>query len=177
MPSIEQSLALMDHSQMSTSKSSPSVEYTQAVPSSSESYKERRQPIAKRSLPTLTHRNGYVNGLPQQDLPVPVTRGSTGRKATYLSTCRPPVADGDKREGRMVLELDDEKYLMPAYKPPRWGFLDVILFPAMVEFMTRHGREMNGRRAGRIRAQMAASQRSHNLPLELSLYIVRLFYF
>lgn len=177
MPSIEQSLALMDHSQMSTSKSSPSVEYTQAVPSSSESYKERRQPTAKRSLPTLTHRNGYVNGLPQQDLPVPVTHGSTGRKATYLSTCRPPVADGDKREGRMVLELDDEKYLMPAYKPPRWGFLDVILFPAMVEFMTRHGREMNGRRAGRIRAQMAASQRSHNLPLELSLYIVRLFYF
>ncbi len=54
----------------------------------------------------------------------------------------------------MVLSLEEEKDLMPAYKPPKWGLLDVILFPAMVEFMTRRGFEMNGRRAGRIRARI-----------------------
>ena len=178
MPSIEQSLALMDCSQTTSSKSGPSVEYTQIVPSPSESYQERRQPTTMSSLPALTHRNGYVNGLPQQDLPVP--QGSVGRKWTYLSAHVSSVAGGDrpqesKREERMVLSLDKEKDLMPAYKPPKWGLLDVILFPAMVEFMTRRGFEMNGRRAGRIRARISG-QRSHNLPLELSLYIARIFF-
>lgn len=127
------------------------------------------------SISSIAHRS--VHAIPEQDLPIPVTCGLPGTRPTQLNSPDAMVEKIDGREyaERMVLDPEDEKYLMPAYMPPKSGFWDAFLFPTLVEFLVSCGKMMNGRRAARIQARMIG-QRSHNLPLEISLYIVCLLF-
>jgi hypothetical protein len=79
----------------------------------------------------------------------------------------------DEKE-RIVLPRHDESYLMPAYLPPKYSLFDLFPFSLLVQFLTHQGKEVKGKKGARLRAKLRDHAVSHNLPLELSLYLVRL---
>ena len=74
----------------------------------------------------------------------------------------------------MVLHRHDELYLMPAHMPPKYSVFDLFPFSLLVKFLTDQGREVKGKKGARMRAKLRNQAISHNLPLELSLYLVNL---
>jgi len=74
----------------------------------------------------------------------------------------------------MVLPRQDEAYLMPAHMPPKYSVFDLFPFSLLVKFLTDQGREVKGKKGARVRAKLRNQAISHNLPLELSLYLVNL---
>jgi putative membrane protein len=90
-------------------------------------------------------------------LPLPVT--SEPRSPTSLS---PKFRPGD------------DSFLLPARNPPQFAIFDVFPFSLLVRQLTKRGRDVKGKKAARIKASMAREQVvSHNIPLEISLYMVR----
>ncbi|KZP32152.1 UPF0187-domain-containing protein [Athelia psychrophila] len=69
------------------------------------------------------------------------------------------------------LDVNDEKYLLPARNPPKYHIFDLFPFSLLVRLLTRAGKRMQGRKAARMRSIMRQSTVSHNLPLEISLYL------
>lgn len=74
----------------------------------------------------------------------------------------------------MILQQKDEGYLMPAHMPPRYGLFDIFPFSLLVKFLTKRGKDVKGKKGARVRAKLRNQAISHNLPLELSLYLVSL---
>ena len=108
-------------------------------------------------------------------LPPPVSVGSPGKRASFLASIASPRSHKVAKEmERMVLPRQDESYLMPAHIPPRYGLFDLFPFSLLVTFLTDQGREVKGKKGARIRAKLRNQAVSHNLPLELSLYLVNL---
>jgi hypothetical protein len=70
-----------------------------------------------------------------------------------------------RRHGTVIKEED----LFPARMPPRYTLFDFFPFSLFVGGLAERGR-CEGRKAARLRAKMM----THNFPLELSLYLVRL---
>jgi ion channel-forming bestrophin family protein len=66
---------------------------------------------------------------------------------------------------------DIEAALLPARLPPAWGLFDVFPFSLLVKHLTRKGHEMKGKKAARMRAKLRSESVSHNIPLEISLYL------
>lgn len=87
-------------------------------------------------------------------LPLPVTepRSSTTRSS----------------KGR----LGDEYFLLPARNPPQFAIFDVFPFSLLVRQLTKRGKDLKGKKAARLRASMREHVVSHNIPLEISLYLV-----
>uniref|UniRef100_D8QJA6 Uncharacterized protein n=1 Tax=Schizophyllum commune (strain H4-8 / FGSC 9210) TaxID=578458 RepID=D8QJA6_SCHCM len=77
----------------------------------------------------------------------------------------------DEPERANVLKPSDEEYLFPASMPPKFYILDLFLFSLLVKCLTERGRSLKGKKAAKLRAKMINSTVSHNLPLELSLYL------
>jgi putative membrane protein len=74
--------------------------------------------------------------------------------------------------GANGLTLDElEAGLLPARNPPEWGIFDVFPFSLLVKMRTRRGKEMKGKKARRMRAKLRSETVSHNIPLEVSLYL------
>jgi ion channel-forming bestrophin family protein len=67
--------------------------------------------------------------------------------------------------------VDIESGLLPARNPPAWGLFDVFPFSLLVKERTRRGKEMKGKKAARMRAKLKSETVSHNIPLEVSLYL------
>ena len=65
-----------------------------------------------------------------------------------------------------------ETELLPARIPPQYSYFDVFPFSLMVKFLIKRGRKIRGKKAARLRAKLH-HPRTENLPLEISLYIVR----
>lgn len=78
---------------------------------------------------------------------------------------QPPKSRKLKRNETRYKEED----LFPARMPPRYTIFDFFPFSLFVGGLTERGRG-EGRKAARLRAKMM----THNFPLELSLYLVRL---
>ncbi|KAF8880641.1 UPF0187-domain-containing protein [Infundibulicybe gibba] len=118
----------------------------------------------------LYQRTGLGSG-PQ--LPLPAT-ASSPRKTTF----REPVERVMSRDqDKVILSQADERFLLPAHMPPSHHIYDLFPFSLLAKVLTRRGREVGGRKAARMRAKMRDHAVSHNVPLEISLYLVRLFYF
>jgi putative membrane protein len=66
---------------------------------------------------------------------------------------------------------DVESGLLPALNPPEWGMFDIFPFSLLVKYRTRKGIEMKGKKAARMRAKLRSETVSHNIPLEISLYL------
>lgn len=64
----------------------------------------------------------------------------------------------------------DELYLLPARNPPKFAIFDVFPFSLLVRQLTKRGKDVKGKKAARLRA---STRESHNIPLEISLYLVR----
>lgn len=70
-----------------------------------------------------------------------------------------------------------ETELLPARDPPQYSYFDLFPFSLMVKFLTKRGRKIKGKKAANLRAKLQHHTNSNavtqNLPLEISLYIVR----
>ncbi|KAJ7171113.1 Bestrophin, RFP-TM, chloride channel-domain-containing protein [Mycena filopes] len=79
-------------------------------------------------------------------------------------------------ERKIILARPDETYLLPGSLPPKYHLFDLFPFSLLVRCLTKRGREVKGKKAARMRAKMSAGAGgggggSHNLPLEVSLYL------
>lgn len=77
-----------------------------------------------------------------------------------------------KEHERIVLQKQDESFLLPAHMPPKYGLFDLFPFSLLVSFLSERGKEVKGKKGARVRAKIKQHAVSHNLPLELSLYLV-----
>lgn len=75
---------------------------------------------------------------------------------------------------RVILPLSEEESLCPASMPPKYHVCDLFPFSLLIKFLVERGQSLKGRKAARLRTRMQSMAVSHNLPLELSLYLVRL---
>ena len=67
----------------------------------------------------------------------------------------------------------DDSLLLPARIPPQFAIFDVFPFSLLVRQLTKRGKEIKGKKAARLRASLREHNNSHNIPLEISLYLVR----
>lgn len=111
---------------------------------------------------------------PSRPLPMSL-KSPTGRTSFATGVFSPRSAYSANHE-RVVLTKQDESFLMPAHMPPKYGLFDLFPFSLLVKFLSQRGRDVKGKKAARVRAQLKQHAISHNLPLELSLYLVRVFF-
>ena len=71
-----------------------------------------------------------------------------------------------------------ENFLLPAVNPPKYSLFDLFPFSLLIRMLTKRGVDVKGKRAARMRARMGECRDggSHNIPLEISLYLVRFFF-
>ncbi|KAJ7034564.1 hypothetical protein C8F04DRAFT_1183106 [Mycena alexandri] len=76
---------------------------------------------------------------------------------------------------KIILARTDEAFLLPDSLPPKYHLFDLFPFSLLVRCLTKHGCEVKGKKAARVRAKLSAGsgEGSHNLPLEVSLYLGR----
>ncbi|KAL0959299.1 hypothetical protein HGRIS_014563 [Hohenbuehelia grisea] len=70
-----------------------------------------------------------------------------------------------------VISREDEAYLLPAHMPPAYHLFDLFPFSLIVKCLTKRGKELKGKKAARLRARLRNKTVSHNIPLEISLYL------
>lgn len=113
-------------------------------------------------------------------LPAPVTTTRfSEKKTTFLepdpSSHKQLRMSHDSRfreKEQVILSTEDENFLFPAYMPPKYHLFDLFPFSLLVGTLTARGKEVKGKKAAKIRAQMRKNSISHNLPHEISLYLV-----
>ena len=116
------------------------------------------------AMPTNTSSDGTRNSTSRNEhktsaegrLPLPVT-----------SEPRSPSSRSFK------VRPGDDSFLLPARNPPKFAIFDVFPFSLLVHQLTKRGKDVKGKKAARLRASMREHIVSHNIPLEISLYLVR----
>jgi len=110
-------------------------------------------------------------------LPLPATTpGEVGKpeKPENLGLPKPPhtsKSDAKSVHGYSSVTLGETE-LLPERDPPQYSYFDLFPFSLMVKFLTKRGRKVKGKKAANLRAKLHHSG-TQNLPLEISLYIVR----
>jgi len=94
-------------------------------------------------------------------------RGSVG-----MTSMRSGVNFLMEKRTRQVIPAQEEAFLFPASMPPKYTIFDLFPFSLFIKMFEKRGHEVKGKKAQRIRAKMLQKTISHNLPLELSLYLV-----
>ncbi|KAG6865356.1 hypothetical protein C0991_003208 [Blastosporella zonata] len=102
-------------------------------------------------------------------LPLPAT-SSSPRKTSFLTPIHEHTHKTTNRE-KTILPRGDEGYLLPSRIPPRYHIIDLFPFSLLVKCLTKRGRELKGKTAAKLRARLRNNTVSHNLPLEISLYL------
>ena len=109
-------------------------------------------------------------------LPLPVTAPRIySKKKTTFREPDPGHKHRDhvlREKEQVILSPEDEKFLFPAYMPPKYHLFDLFPFSLLVGILTARGKEVKGKKAAKIRARMRKNAVSHNLPHEISLYLV-----
>jgi len=84
-----------------------------------------------------------------------------------------PATSGPKTptSGSFKIRPGDDSFLLPARNPPQFAIFDVFPFSLLVRQLTKRGKDVKGRKAARLRATMREHVVSHNIPLEISLYL------
>jgi ion channel-forming bestrophin family protein len=143
-----------------------------------ETHVQGSDPNGSPERPSFFFRRSY-NPTPEL-LPFPVTTSSkfTSKVSSFLEI--DVGARKDKRKSKdklrdkeqVILSVSDEKYLFPGYMPPKYHLFDVFPFSLLVGVLTARGKEVKGKTAAKIRSHMKQNSVSHNLPHEISLYLV-----
>lgn len=106
----------------------------------------------------------------EPQLPLPVT--APGGKATFLEPImtngRPSISQSAIRSGKDSIFGEE---LLPARMPPKYHLFDLFPFSLLVKMLTKRGKEVKGKKGARLRAKMRNRNVTHNLPLEISLYL------
>jgi len=118
---------------------------------------------------------GQDGQAPPARLP-PASLRSPNRRTSFATGVFSPRSAYSAHHERVVLTKQDESFLMPAHMPPKYGLFDLFPFSLLVNYLSKRGRDVKGKKAARVRAQLKQHAISHNLPLELSLYLVRVFF-
>jgi len=112
----------------------------------------------------------------KHDLPLPATTpGETGtntEKVEFIDTPKLPRQSHGNASHASRFSLVDDNELLPARLPSRYSYLDLFPFSLMLKFLIRRGKPVKGKKATRLRAKLRHQAISHNLPLEISLYLV-----
>ncbi|KAF7327759.1 hypothetical protein MKEN_00355500 [Mycena kentingensis (nom. inval.)] len=89
---------------------------------------------------------------------------------TSVRTLRSPLPGEPQK---VILPRSDEAFLLPGKLPPGYHIFDLWPLSMLVSCLTARGRSVKGKKAARIRAKMLRenAKGSHNLPLEISLYL------
>ncbi|KAJ7148784.1 Bestrophin, RFP-TM, chloride channel-domain-containing protein [Mycena crocata] len=128
-----------------------------------------------------------IVGIPERPTPPPLvispptamnspTEKSAGaqlRSSKSLRSIRSPVPGEPQK---IILARSDEAFLLPGSMPPKYHLFDLFPFSLLVRCLTKRGKEVKGKKAARMRAKMLMEKNgqgagSHNLPLEISLYL------
>ncbi|KAI0300548.1 Bestrophin, RFP-TM, chloride channel-domain-containing protein, partial [Multifurca ochricompacta] len=114
-------------------------------------------------------------------LPLPATTpgdvGSTQdkEKLEFLDLPPPPLPPNSatSTNGRSAKEslAEADGFLLPARNPPQYSYFDLFPFSLLVKFLTNRGKEVKGKKGARLRAKLRSQSVTHNLPLEISLYL------
>ena len=111
------------------------------------------------------------------DLPLPATTpgevGTKTGKPEYLEIPKPSRTSNASVRGPGSMATLGETDLLPARDPPQYSFFDLFPFSLLVKFLTKRGRKLKGKKAALLRARLRHQSATQNLPLEISLYIVR----
>ncbi|KAI0701676.1 UPF0187-domain-containing protein [Earliella scabrosa] len=100
----------------------------------------------------------------QADLPMPPRM--SGRSRTFDE--KRYSSDKASTHSRVT---EHEDFLLPARNPPKYHLLDLFPLSLLVGYLTKKGKEVKGKKAARIRAKLRSKVVTHNLPLEISLYL------
>lgn len=116
-------------------------------------------------------------GLPSLGDDMPRSRSSDGtrdepKKSTEGQLPLPVTAEPRSPTSRSAkVRLGDDSFLLPARNPPEFAIFDVFPFSLLVRQLTNRGKDVKGKKAARLKARDNVI--SHNIPLEISLYLVR----
>ncbi|KAK1230952.1 hypothetical protein PQX77_005926 [Marasmius sp. AFHP31] len=130
-----------------------------------------------------THEDDQHSAEPTDtSLPAPATatKPKTSRRTTFLQPFarsspvqRNPSVESTTKVDRdkVILSRADEVYLLPSKLPPKYHYFDIFPLSLLVDLLTDRGRTVKGKKAAKLRAKMRNKAISHNLPLEISLYL------
>ncbi|KAI0067026.1 UPF0187-domain-containing protein [Artomyces pyxidatus] len=110
-------------------------------------------------------------------LPLPVTsseKSMVSEKITFVDA--PPSArlnpSSKSMTGKSARDsIDGDGFLLPARNPPEYSYFDIFPFSLLVRFLTKRGKEVKGKKGAKLRAKLRNASVTHNLPLEISLYM------
>ncbi|KAI9465829.1 UPF0187-domain-containing protein [Lactarius psammicola] len=112
-------------------------------------------------------------------LPLPATSpGDAGEKSEKIEFIdRPPLprapnsaASANGRQAKESL-AEGDGFLLPSRDPPKYSYFDLFPFSLLVKFLTKRGKKVKGKKGARLRARLQHQSGTHNLPLEISLYM------
>lgn len=152
-------------------------------------FQERQQDIVQRRISNDRRPRSFsvsrTREIPQRTvsgsaphLPLPATTpGETGSKTERpgnLELPKPPRTSKSEASEHAHSSLTlGEAELLPARDPPQYSYFDLFPFSLMVKFLTKRGRKLKGKKAANLRAKLQHRTSTQNMPLEISLYIVR----
>ncbi|KAF5339585.1 hypothetical protein D9611_011411 [Ephemerocybe angulata] len=96
---------------------------------------------------------------------------ASGRRTSFSLGHGSLRSDSIMSHRNVVPLAEEEAHLYPSSMPPRYTIFDLFPFSLLIGLVSRTGREVKGKKATRIRAKMKQKTISHNLPLEISLYL------
>ncbi len=113
-------------------------------------------------------------------LPLPATSpgeaGEKSEKVEFIGLPPPPRAPNSATSvnGRHAKEslAEGDGFLLPSRDPPKYSYFDLFPFSLLVKFLTKRGKKVKGKKGARLRAKLQHHSGTHNLPLEISLYMV-----
>lgn len=108
------------------------------------------------------------------DLPLPATTpGEVKTKSEKPEHLEIPKTSNASGRGSSSMVTLGEAELLPARDPPQYSYFDIFPFSLLVKFLTKRGRKLKGKKAALLRTKLCRQSATQNLPLEISLYIVR----
>ncbi|KAJ7786757.1 hypothetical protein B0H14DRAFT_2228738, partial [Mycena olivaceomarginata] len=98
----------------------------------------------------------------------------SSKSVRSMKSLRSIKSPGAGEPQKIMLVRADEVFLLPGSLPPKYHLFDLFPFSLLVRCLTKRGAEIKGKKAARIRAKMlkVGDEGSHNLPLEISLYLL-----
>jgi len=150
-----------------------------ALPATIPSVVDLREPRDSVDAPGSPHSGQFLEpGLTRRtsapgQLPLPTTARTPTLRVTGYPTENTLHVDGRPQKTEKM-STGAEFYLSPARNPPKYTLFDLFPFSLLVRMLTKKGVDVRGKTAARMKARIG-NHRSYNIPLELSLYLVRVF--
>ncbi|EMD36566.1 hypothetical protein CERSUDRAFT_95853 [Gelatoporia subvermispora B] len=115
-----------------------------------------------------------ATGVSKRSLQLPLPATSPRKTVFADAPLSPRAGDAKKsmdREKGSSIVMSEDGFLLPARMPPKYHFFDLFPFSLLVKTLTKKGKEVKGKTAARMRAKLRSKTVTHNLPLEISLYL------